>query len=1027
MTGASPLSTEVSERGGGDGLSPLHLPVELQQSGRGRVPAPCWAPTRAFTGASASGGSPSCSRSASDGTSGVPPGVPGGLGRCCCVSCTERSPSSRHSGCHFGLGGFGALQGCSNNEEDRCGVGDATRTGSTVTGGTVRGDATGRGSFFGGVVIGAGGFGIERQGSGGSRDRESREEGEGRSECGVVRLASGGTTGLSCSSRAAALCLDDAVPLSLAPCSNGSGFQQPVGMETGVTWTDAMQQQGLPFPLSRPMPPCSATRRRTERVDYDMSAGVGRMTLGHQPRVSPVQQQALTDPSALASIFAFLGPSRYLFCAGVCREWKLRYTETARSFRRSPSPSRGSFASPPSASQQSASSMINSSHSGREGGEGDGERIQPTQTFARTSISVACESLSLLRWASLDEIMSKFPVALGALPAAAGRGDGDGMESGSSSSSSSPSVSERECRSSVVLYCSAKGGGSDDVLRYVLYWALHAPTEGGPEGPGRGGGQRTVMPGSIPACMFFRSLCRGTARWGRVDLLPILFSEVTAALLGPLGVSVQLSGTFFDMVYAAAGNGQESALEWLLACVPCVEESSGSSSSSTPSEDTFGFSCPDVRGDPQDRGARSLRSALQQLCTPADIRQMLQRALETACERLHVRAACVILRTTASDAVAQRDSASPRQHHPRTNSDFFETPPISPAPSPSLAHDSSVGTLPRKKAEGLADLCPLYRDGRLDVGLLSSLVERELPIDSGGLAGAVGGYGDVEMAGVMADLGLLSDQEAQRRLINEACKNGRTALLREVGSWGPEWASRLSSRSLCNRAAEGGHLETLIFLREERGAPWDHLVTFWAFERGHWGVLRYAWERGCPLDDGTAARLAAMAGWALGPVPLSAPSLALPGGLGVHGWGVSPMMHGGAVQPQPQPQQPGVVPSVPPNIAGVHGWGMAGALGVPGFGWGIGPVAVPGLGWGLGPVGGPGMAAWGVGPVGGAAVAAAGGGGALETVAGGQVVLQPPGIEVNLNPSADHVGQQNLNPSAPPTTMQRESERNQMY
>ena len=53
----------------------------------------------------------------------------------------------------------------------------------------------------------------------------------------------------------------------------------------------------------------------------------------------------------------------------------------------------------------------------------------------------------------------------------------------------------------------------------------------------------------------------------------------------------------------------------------------------------------------------------------------------------------------------------------------------------------------------------------------------------------------------------------------------------------------------CRAAALGGHLDVLIWLRDE-GCPWDIGTTDGAVEGGHVRVLKWAIDNGCPWDNG---------------------------------------------------------------------------------------------------------------------------------------------------------------------------------
>jgi hypothetical protein len=64
----------------------------------------------------------------------------------------------------------------------------------------------------------------------------------------------------------------------------------------------------------------------------------------------------------------------------------------------------------------------------------------------------------------------------------------------------------------------------------------------------------------------------------------------------------------------------------------------------------------------------------------------------------------------------------------------------------------------------------------------------------------------------------------------------------------------------CARAADGGHLEVLKYLREEVKAPWDAKTASWAAQRGHLPILEYLVERTYDKFDERTCAIAAREG-----------------------------------------------------------------------------------------------------------------------------------------------------------------------
>ncbi|KAL6067975.1 Ankyrin repeat domain containing protein [Balamuthia mandrillaris] len=83
-------------------------------------------------------------------------------------------------------------------------------------------------------------------------------------------------------------------------------------------------------------------------------------------------------------------------------------------------------------------------------------------------------------------------------------------------------------------------------------------------------------------------------------------------------------------------------------------------------------------------------------------------------------------------------------------------------------------------------------------------------------------------------------------ILEGAVKAGHLHVLQE---W--EMLSGAASRCihLCRRAAAGGHLQVLQWLREKK-SPWDEATTAAAAKGGHLEVLKWAWQNGCPWDEG---------------------------------------------------------------------------------------------------------------------------------------------------------------------------------
>jgi len=87
-------------------------------------------------------------------------------------------------------------------------------------------------------------------------------------------------------------------------------------------------------------------------------------------------------------------------------------------------------------------------------------------------------------------------------------------------------------------------------------------------------------------------------------------------------------------------------------------------------------------------------------------------------------------------------------------------------------------------------------------------------------------------------------------VLSVACRGG----FLDVAIWAKENGcyARLDDIKFCRLAAEGGHLKTLKWLREQ-GFPWDCATTYGAACLGHSDVFFWAVENGCPLGPGKAA------------------------------------------------------------------------------------------------------------------------------------------------------------------------------
>ncbi len=80
-----------------------------------------------------------------------------------------------------------------------------------------------------------------------------------------------------------------------------------------------------------------------------------------------------------------------------------------------------------------------------------------------------------------------------------------------------------------------------------------------------------------------------------------------------------------------------------------------------------------------------------------------------------------------------------------------------------------------------------------------------------------------------------------------AARNGHLDILMWCRANGCPW-----SDSTCYNAAFNGHLEVLKWAHEN-GCPWDDITCACAAENGHLEVLKWAYNNGCPWDESTCA------------------------------------------------------------------------------------------------------------------------------------------------------------------------------
>ena len=75
-----------------------------------------------------------------------------------------------------------------------------------------------------------------------------------------------------------------------------------------------------------------------------------------------------------------------------------------------------------------------------------------------------------------------------------------------------------------------------------------------------------------------------------------------------------------------------------------------------------------------------------------------------------------------------------------------------------------------------------------------------------------------------------------------ACNGGHLETLKWLRSEGCPW-----DEASCNLAAKGGHFDVLRWLRsQDPPCPWEDTTCYWAAWGGHVDVLKWAIDNGCP-------------------------------------------------------------------------------------------------------------------------------------------------------------------------------------
>ena len=71
-------------------------------------------------------------------------------------------------------------------------------------------------------------------------------------------------------------------------------------------------------------------------------------------------------------------------------------------------------------------------------------------------------------------------------------------------------------------------------------------------------------------------------------------------------------------------------------------------------------------------------------------------------------------------------------------------------------------------------------------------------------------------------------------------------LARAIGV--PWYSPTYAQKSACDRAAESGNLDCLVYAHQN-GAQWSEFTCYYAAKNGHLHCLRYLHTNGCPWDD----------------------------------------------------------------------------------------------------------------------------------------------------------------------------------
>lgn len=87
-----------------------------------------------------------------------------------------------------------------------------------------------------------------------------------------------------------------------------------------------------------------------------------------------------------------------------------------------------------------------------------------------------------------------------------------------------------------------------------------------------------------------------------------------------------------------------------------------------------------------------------------------------------------------------------------------------------------------------------------------------------------------------------------------AAKNGHLPILEHAHQRG--WKEVQWNEQTCASAAEGGHMDCLLYLRQTVGCPWNHRVCRGAAQNGHLHILKYAHQQGCPWTPQTCSAAA---------------------------------------------------------------------------------------------------------------------------------------------------------------------------